>query len=112
MDLSVLKNKVASLPRNRRGRVIMSVDVKAEICAAIKECGYKLTEVAQAVGLPVTTLHGYVQPSRSRGGRVKFNSVKVVDSRAVSWEVLGPKGLRIQCQSLTEVELLWSALCS
>ena len=109
MDFSILRAKIEQVPGNKRGRRRFPPELQREIVEAAETSGVGRNQFLSEIGLSVGSF--YVMRSAVRA-KPRFRQVKIANQEKKSvWEVSGPGGLRVSCQSVDDVAKLWRALC-
>src|SRR6266702_2220456 len=108
MDFSKLKAKIEQVPGNARGRRRFPPELQREVVEAAETSGLGRRRFLSEVGLSAGSF--YVMRSATKA-QPRFRRVRVIQEEKPSmWEVSGPNGLRVSCQSASEVAQLWRAL--
>lgn len=108
MDLSELKAKIAQAS-GKGGPNRFSPELQRQVVEAAETSEMERRQFLLEIGLTPGSF--YVMRSAIKA-RTKFRQIKVTPREvAKTWDVTGPGGLRITCQSVNEVVQLWRALC-
>ena len=109
MDFSELKSKIGQVPGNRRGRRHFPPELQRQVVEVAESSGLSRQQFLSAIGLSAGSF--YVMRSAVKA-QPKFRRITVTpDERKLNWEISGPGGIRINCQSVEDVAQLWRALC-
>jgi DNA-directed RNA polymerase specialized sigma54-like protein len=115
MEIPDLKNQAEQWPRNKRGRLMLSMKDKFLIETVFRKSGLNLRDFSYATGLKESTVSkilkaGLKKPRRYKSRmKASFHSVHI--SEETAWSVTGPRGLKIECKNLVQVTELWKSLC-
>ncbi len=115
MQIQELKNQVEQWPRNRRGRLKLTMEKKQLIEQVFRSSNLRIQSFAQATGLNEQTVSKILNVGlkKTRGFqppvKAAFHSVSIAQGAA--WSVMGPRGLKVECKNLAQVAELWRSLC-
>ena len=109
MDCSILKAKIEQVPVDKRGRRRFPPELQREVVEAAGASGLSRSKFLSEIGLSAGSF--YVMRSAVKE-KPKFRRIKfTAEERLSVWEVSGPGGIKITCESVEEVAKLWRALC-
>lgn len=114
MEIVVLKGVIGSCPRTKKGRRLLTNDLKAQIRECFKKSGMNKAQFGDAIGLSIGIIYKLLNQKGQTTGKLNsrdsFKELKVV-AKPDSWMAIGPNGLRVECASLEQLTQLWRALC-
>jgi hypothetical protein len=109
MDFSELKLKLGAVPGNKLGRRQFPQELQRQVVEAAEASGLGRKQFLSEIGLSAGSF--YVMRSAVKA-QSKFRRVTITPAEIRrTWEISGPGGIRISCQSVEEVAKLWRALC-
>lgn len=114
MDIVALKSVVGGCPRSKKGRRLLTDELKTQIRECFHKSGLNKAEFGDAIGLSLGIIYKLLNQSSKTMGRSKkqsfFKELKVVVN-PFSWTAIGPTGMRVECSNLEQLTQLWRALC-
>jgi hypothetical protein len=109
MDFSILKSKLGQVLGNKRGRRRFPPELQRQVVEASETSGLGRRQFLSEIGLSAGSF--YVMRSAVKA-QSKFRPVKLTrEEKVEAWEISGPGGLKVSCQSVEDVAKLWRALC-